>query len=203
MRYYYDAHNFQQVNTNGIISFNENFTAYIPSKFPCGYGPRNSDYNIPALIAPFWHNFDLHRGGNIYYRQTADSYVIQSLYTLLLNNTLSLNGVTITNIIIATWDRVPPYTSLRTLQSSYPLNTLQVILAGDGTSVSYVVFIYGDIQWGEGAQIGFNAGDGTVYFTIPGALSSATLNISQMSNVGSPGLFIYKVDGKLLCSSIM
>ena len=72
-----------------------------------------------------------------------------------------------------------------------------MVLAGDRTSVSYVVFIYDDIQWGEGAQIGFNAGDGTVYFTIPGALSSATLNIGQMSNIGSPGLFIYKVDGKL------
>ena len=96
--------------------------------------------------------------------------------------------------MIATWDRVPPY-GFR--NDPRPFNTLQVILAGDGTVTSYVVFIYGDIQWGEGAQIGFNAGDGTVYFTVPGALTSATLNITQMSNVGSPGLFIYKVDGKL------
>ena len=147
------------------------------------------------MIAPFWHDFNLYEGGNIYYRQTSDAYVIQSLYAMLLsNNTPSLNSILITNIIIATWDRVPPYGRL----SSYPVhNTLQVVLAGDGTSVSYVVFIYDDVQWGEGAQIGFNAGDGTVYFTIPGALSSATLNVSQMSNVGSPGLFIYKVDGKL------
>lgn len=61
----------------------------------------------------------------------------------------------------------------------------------------YVAFLYDDIQWGAGAQIGFNSGDGIAYFTIPSALSPATLNITQLSNVGSPGLFIYKVDGKL------
>ena len=194
--------NFKQVNTNGIISFSENFTSYSPSKFPSypchhRYYVNGSSYFVcrkfPALIAPFWRDFDLRQGGNIYYRQTADSYVIQSFHTLLLNNSVSLNNIAITNIMIATWDRVPPYGT----RTSHPFNTLQVILAGDGTSASYVTFIYGDIQWGEGAQIGFNAGDGTVYFTIPGALSSATLNITQRSNVGSPGLFIYKVDGKL------
>lgn len=147
------------------------------------------------MIALFWHDFDPSRGGTIYYRQTSDSHVIQSLYFLLLNNTVasSLNintSITNGNIVIVTWDRVPPFFR----SHNYTINTLQVILAGDG-SLSYVIFIYGDIQWGEGAQIGFNAGDGTVYFTIPGALSSATLNISQLSNVGSPGLFIYKVDG--------
>ena len=168
------------------------------------------------MIAPFWHDFDPSRGGNIYYRQTADFYVIQSFlnYIPLLNDsTLSLNNITITNIVIATWDRVPayyrhPYIFYDEIRSSYPSSynntvTLQVILAGDGTSVSYVAFLYDDIQWGEGAQIGFDAGDGTVYFTIPGALSSATLNVSQMSNVGSPGLFIYKVDGKLHASAAL
>lgn len=97
------------------------------------------------MIAPFWHDFDLSRGGNIYYHQTADSHVVQSLNTLLLNNSLSLNNITMTNMIIATWDRVPPFG----FQSSYLLNTLQVVLAaaaaGDGTTVSYAAFIYGDI----------------------------------------------------------
>ena len=76
------------------------------------------------MIAPFWHDFDLSRGGNIYYRQTADSHAIQSLNTLLLNNSLSLNNITMTNMIIATWDRVPPFG----FQSSYLLNILQVVL---------------------------------------------------------------------------
>ena len=67
-------------------------------------------------------------------------------------------------------------------------------MASDGLA-SYVSFRYGDIQWGVGAQIGFNAGDGERSFMIPGALTSATINIETMSNVGQPGLFFYRVDG--------
>ena len=35
-------------------------------------------------------------------------------------------------------------------------------------------FIYGEIQWGDGANIGFNAGDGTRSFVLPGELHGKT-----------------------------
>ena len=68
--------------------------------------------------------------------------------------------------------------------------------------MTFVFFIYGDIQWDDsanfdGANIGFDGGDGTRSFMAPGALTSQTLNIDEGSNVGVTGLYIYRVD---LCS---
>ena len=62
--------------------------------------------------------------------------------------------------------------------------------------LSYVCLLYKDVQWGSGAQIGFNAGDGRS-FTVPGGLTNQTLNMENLSNVGRPGIFIYQVNGRL------
>ena len=75
-------------------------------------------------------------------------------------------------------------------------NTFQVVLAADGQE-TFVFFIYGDIQWGDDANIGFNAGDGTRSFMVPGALTTQSRNIEDGSNVDMTGLYIYRVD---LCS---
>ena len=63
--------------------------------------------------------------------------------------------------------------------------------------MTFVFFIYGDIQWGSGANIGFNAGDGMRSFMVPGALTNQVLNIDEGSNVGVTGVYIYRAD---LCS---
>ena len=63
--------------------------------------------------------------------------------------------------------------------------------------MTFVFFIYGDIQWGAGAYIGLDAGVRTWSFTFPGALTNQTLNIDERSNVGVTGVYIYRVD---LCS---
>ena len=72
-------------------------------------------------------------------------------------------------------------------------NTFQVVIAAD-VQMTFVFFIYGDIQWGDGANIGFYAGDGTRSFMVPGALTNQTLNIDEGSNVGVRGVYIYRVD---------
>ena len=76
------------------------------------------------------------------------------------------------------------------------VNTFQAVIAAD-QQMTFVFFIYGDIQWGSGANIGFDAGDGTRYFMVPGALTSQVLNIDEGSNVDMTGVYIYRVD---LCS---
>ncbi len=65
---------------------------------------------------------------------------------------------------------------------------------GTDGQMSFVRFLYADIQWGPGAQIGFNAGDGMRSFTVPGALSDATLEMELMSNINISGAFLYRVD---------
>ena len=41
-------------------------------------------------------------------------------------------------------------------------NTFQVVIAAD-LQMTFLFFIYDDIQWGTGANIGFNTGDGVRY----------------------------------------
>ena len=54
------------------------------------------------------------------------------------------------------------------------------------------MFLYHDIQWSSGTTIGFNAGDGVNYYTVPESLSTdGVLNLDSTSNVGIPGMYIY------------
>ena len=74
---------------------------------------------------------------------------------------------------------------------------------------SFVIFLYPDkrIQWTTGdvsggtdglggteAVAGINAGDGVNYITIPGSLTPSIINITQTSNVGIPGIWMFKVN---------
>ena len=84
------------------------------------------------------------------------------------------------------------------------------MLATDGL-LSFVIFLYadGEIQWTTGdasdgfdglggipAQVGFDAGDGIRHATIPGSRTDAIINITQTSNVGIPGVWIFRIDGQ-------
>ena len=81
-------------------------------------------------------------------------------------------------------------------------STFQVVLGTD-TSRTVSLFIYDDIQSGSGAQIGFNAGDGINSFSLPGVLTSQTLDMEQHSNIGVPGVFVYCLDSTLTFYQLM
>ena len=87
-------------------------------------------------------------------------------------------------------------------------NTFQCILISDGP-FTFVMFLYADglIQWTTGdasdgingfggtpAQGGFNAGDGVRFFSIPGSQTADIINIATTSNIGIPGMWIFRVD---------
>ena len=86
-------------------------------------------------------------------------------------------------------------------------NTFQCVLATTITD-SFVLFLYADggIQWTTGdssdginglngteALAGINAGDGVNFVTIPGSMTPGIMNITKNSNVGIPGMWIFKV----------
>ena len=87
-------------------------------------------------------------------------------------------------------------------------NTFQCVMATNGAT-SFVIFLYADdgIQWTTGdatdgvnglggtpAQVGFNAGDGIRYASVPGSQTPEIINISTTSNVAVPGVWIFQVD---------
>ena len=71
---------------------------------------------------------------------------------------------------------------------------------------SFVIFLYADLQWTTGdysngtdglggteALAGINAGDGVNSVTIPGSLSPNIINLVTTSNVGIPGVWMFKI----------
>ena len=66
-----------------------------------------------------------------------------------------------------------------------------MVLVTDGDR-SFVLFSYGDIQWSGGANIGFNSGNNS--YMLPNSLTSAIKDVDTSSNIGVPGLYIYRVD---------
>ena len=75
------------------------------------------------------------------------------------------------------------------------VNTFQAVLATDGNQ-TFVMFLYEDIQWGSAqTTIGFNAGDRSQSITLPESLTTESiLNLENTSNVGVPGVYIFRVD---------
>jgi Nidogen-like len=45
-------------------------------------------------------------------------------------------------------------------------------------------------------KVGFDAGDGKVFYTLPGFMTSGVLNLASSSNVGLNGRWMFRVDGK-------
>ena len=176
--------------THGVLSFRSELNFYLDSAEY--YIPHALPFNssVPLIIL-FWSDTNITRGGNIYYRSVIDDETLRQAYSILIHNyTSSSSGFYPTSVFIATWSEVP-----QTYTVDHLYNTYQVVLMTDGET-SYVCFLYEDIQWGEGASIGFNAGDGTNRsFTVPGALTNETLELANRSNIGRPGVFIYRVDG--------
>ena len=67
------------------------------------------------------------------------------------------------------------------------------------------MFLYADglIQWvwshdhvGTAAQVGINAGDGVRFFSHPDALTIQLFSITETSNIETPGVWLFRVDGE-------
>ena len=94
-------YNFLQVNDNGVISFGSSFKAWTPTSFPLG--------GTDKIIAPYWADVDARGIGNIYYRQTTDPSLLARATTEIRAIFSTSTNVSITNLLIATWDRVGYY----------------------------------------------------------------------------------------------
>ncbi|XP_071497302.1 sushi domain-containing protein 2-like [Diadema antillarum] len=214
--YFDQNHEFLIVNTNGIISFLKNVSQYTPDSFPLDDDRR--------VVAPFWADVDASKEtGNVWFRQTTDET------ELLANLTEQIASIFRVEFrfqpfdakfaFLATWENVTFYNNRKLLPGEIvPLNTFQAVLVSDGT-YSFTIFNYDRIEWTTGsssfgnretglandnpsavaAQVGFNAGDGSNYYSVPGSQTDQILNISvSASNVLIPGRWIFRIDGRAI-----
>lgn len=76
-------------------------------------------------------------------------------------------------------------------------------------SQTYAIYLYADglIQWtagdsqdgengtgGNGALVGYNAGDGFTSFTVPGSQTDGIMHVEITSNVRNPGMWLFRLD---------
>ncbi|XP_048768432.2 protein mesh-like [Ostrea edulis] len=186
------------VNTNGVISFLQRISIFTPDPFPVENNAR--------MIAPFWADVDTTRGGTVWYRETTDDDLLNRASEEVRTYFPQFYRFKASWLFVATWDRVSFYGC--TLSSCSKTNTFQVLLITNGQH-SFTIYNYEDIQWTTGtssggdsntglggtpAQVGFNAGDGIVFFTVNASRTLEIIDVIKMSNIDIPGKFAFRID---------
>lgn len=155
-----------QVNSNGLVSFNNEIRSFSNELFPLDY---------PALSA-FYANIDLRGSGQVYYRETADQRTLSQADRLIGRFYPKFQEqFRASSVFIATWYRVGYFKRM-----ADKTNTFQVAIVSDGHE-TFVQFIYPEpIQWVQSsladdldlidpravkakAQAGFSAADGRIH----------------------------------------
>ena len=167
------------MNTNGVLSLRQSF-----NRASSG-GSNFSSVSSPPIIAPFWDDIDVTKGGDIYYRQDFSLSIADEVQREVHRQYPDVGFFHPSLVFVATWDRVAAFDS----SFSGLNNTFQVVIASDGVR-TFVTFHYGDIQWGGSRTlIGVSAGDEFNFITHPASLSSSVLLLNSTS-------VTYQIDGK-------
>jgi hypothetical protein len=160
------------INNNGNFTFNAGLSTFTPISFPVTNQP---------MIAPFWADVD-----------TRSSIGAE-------RNAVFVSSPN-PNTVVATWHDVGYY-SFHTDR----LNDFQAVLINRsdvGPGDFDIVFRYNRLQWTTGdvsggtpAQVGYDAGDQSHFFTLPGSRTGAVLNLQNTSNVSvnTPGLWLLNI----------
>ncbi|XP_059616809.1 nidogen [Phlebotomus argentipes] len=180
------------VNTNGLLTFRSEYPFFANAPFPIEY---------PA-IAPFYSNVDTsvaNETTQIAYYVTHDPQVLYRATDVIRNGFTNTIDFEARSLFVATWQSVGHFD-----QKADALNTYQVALIC-GDRETYVEFLYpeGGLNWIKGdvgesglpdvrAQAGFVSEEGEV-FTLKGSGQENVKYLSELTNYGVPGVFLYRV----------
>jgi len=90
-----------QINDNGVISIDNRYNVRTPLSLPLN--------ETNKIIAPYWADVDTRGSGQVFYRQTTDPSLLARASSEIRAAFSNSQNVTITNLLIATWDRVGYY----------------------------------------------------------------------------------------------
>lgn len=168
------------VNNNGNLTFRSRLSTFTPNPFPLANQP---------IIAPYWADVDTRCAtcGEVY--------------------VASPNSDT----VVVTWNNVGYFSN-----RSDKTNSFQTVLrnrSDTGAGNFDIEFRYETLEWTTGnasggvdglggtpAQAGFDAGDNTNFFTLPGSRTADILNLQNTSNLPDPvpGLWSFAVRNGVL-----
>ena len=112
-----------QVGDNGIIDLSNSSNPFHPTALPL---------NGLRFIAPYWADTDLRGTGQVYYRQTKDPVLLARANNEIQRAFPLSQDVTVTNLVIATWDAVGYYNlgtnKVGLCVNTYKLNTSTTVM---------------------------------------------------------------------------
>ena len=179
------------VNNNGNVTFHAGVSTYTPLPFPVADQP---------MIAPWWGDVDTRA------QPVADGTWNRVFYYVEPTGAGMPTGGASPGRFIATWHYVGFYNA-----NNSRLDDFQVVLTNRGDIVAGdfdVELRYNQCSWTTGdasggsgglggtpAQAGFDAGNSTDFFALPGSRTGAVLNLCATSNVvpAVPGLWRFNV----------
>ncbi|XP_017775713.1 PREDICTED: nidogen-2 [Nicrophorus vespilloides] len=176
------------INTNGLLSFGNEFPTFFNIEFPLDY----------PIVAPFYSNVDTTKSGNISYYETTDRHLLDRAKSTVRDAFTNSNFIPI-SIFVVTWNKVGYYKA----GNDY-LNTFQVAIY-IGNTDCFVEFLYPEngIQWIQGtgdesglpdarSQVGFISADRRFYL-LPGSGNDRVRFLEKRSNMKLPGQWLFQV----------
>ncbi|CAC5402877.1 Sushi, nidogen and EGF-like domain-containing protein 1,Alpha-tectorin [Mytilus coruscus] len=200
-KFFYEYHSELYVNTNGLISFRKGISTFTSEAFP-----KIGDL---IVLAPFWTDIDTRNCSstcNIWYRESTKYSDIVKATSEVLKYFPIMKHFGANWTYIVTWENVPFFGASDV--GINKRNTFQCILITD-TESTFVIYNYNKIEWTTGtasrgdadtgiggtpAQVGFNMGDDFHFYSVKGSRTADIINLPDMSNVGYPGKFAFRVD---------
>jgi hypothetical protein len=188
-----------QVHSNGIVEVGNNID-------PMSRSFQNDTFqnHTYTFIAPFYG--DVHAGGDTSCGEGVVKYVVITDGTALEKVKLQIQKAFPDHkefspeyLVVATWDGVGYYK-----EKVDKRNTFQCVVTTDGTT-SFAIFLYNEIEWTTAdddrgpAKVGFNDYKGVNLnqsWEMPCSGTSDITQLNTSSNVGTPGLWIFRIDGE-------
>lgn len=161
-----------QISSNGLISFGESYTVYIPSKFPINR----------KVVAPYWTDIDLRNQGEVRFFVIEESE-LQSQVDTFISCMKNVQFVSAWILAVRWIDTCPLEDPTCNLGNSF-----QALVATDGIH-SFTVFTFkcGELNWirSSRASIGFSSSN-DIFFNHQLSLQPSVNNISCLNNSTTP-----------------
>ncbi|CAI4230798.1 unnamed protein product [Auanema sp. JU1783] len=168
------------ISTSGVISLSD-------------LGPLTSKHlsslNM-SVLAPFYAPIDISKGGSITVSEVTDSHVLSRTSRSVIDN-FKDNSFVARSALVITYENITGGNQLLG-------NTFQTVLIGGSndkkSQVTYVQFLYENMMWSDSAEAGIITNDASTSLSLPGSGTEGLQQLSQLSNVNQPGVWIYEID---------
>ncbi|KAK6027718.1 Nidogen-like protein, partial [Ostertagia ostertagi] len=172
------------VTTSGLLSITD-----VPKTF----GDNLEQMHLTG-VAPFFAPIDTSRGGHVTVAEVTDSDTLTRV-TRSIQENYEEPTFQARSVLIVTYMNVTDGRAQRG-------NTFQTLLINGMNSkqekMTFAQMLYKDMQWGDGAEAAIMTNDISSSVSLPGSGTQGIEQLTQLSNVGQPGIWLFRIGKTLL-----